>query len=165
LPGPPPIAAASPPPPPEIVVAGTPAPAPPVPVIADVPPANPGKPLATRPAAPTLVAALDLPGTPPRIDGDARAQIQRVAALYNEQPRAVRVIAYAAARPGAPAASRSPAIMPHRTRADRRRRPRAAGIPADKVRPRHRRRRRQSARSHRNPADAMTPAITATGIL
>ena len=47
-------------------------------------------------------AALDLPGTPPRIDGDARAQIQRVAALYNEQPRPVRVIAYtAAAVPGA----------------------------------------------------------------
>jgi hypothetical protein len=135
LPGPPPIAAASAAPPPEIVVAGTPAPPPPVPVIADVPPANPGKPLATRPAAPTLVAALDLPGTPPRIDGDARAEIQRVATLYNEQPRAVRVIAYAAAAaPGAPGgeplAGYHAALERAQTVAAALR---AAGIPADKV--------------------------------
>jgi hypothetical protein len=135
LPGPPPIAAAPPTPPPETVVAGTPVPPPPVPVITDVPPPSSVKPLARRPVAPTLVAALDLPGTPPRIDGDARAQIQRVAALYNEQPRPVRVVAYAAAAvPGAPggeplasyhaALERAQAVAAAL---------RAAGIPADKV--------------------------------
>jgi hypothetical protein len=135
LPGPPPLVGASPVPPPETVVAGTPAPPPPVPVIADVLPPNPGKPLARRPIAPTLVASLDLSGTPPRIDGDARAQIQRVAALYNEQPRPVRVVAYAAAaKPGAPggeplagyhaALERAQAVAAAL---------RAAGIPADKV--------------------------------
>jgi hypothetical protein len=134
LPSPPAIAAASPVPPPETVVAGTPVPPPPVPVIADVPPPSTGKPLAGRPAAPALVAALDLPGTPPRIEGDARAQIQRVAALYNEQPRPVRVVAYATAAPGAPggeplagyhaALERAQAVAAAL---------RAAGIPADKV--------------------------------
>ena len=135
LPGPPPIAAASPAPPPETVVAGTPAPPPPAPVIADVPPPSSVKPLARRPMTPTLIAALELPGTPPRIDGDARAQIQRVAALYNEQPRPVRVVAYAAAAvPGVPggeplagyhaALERAQAVAAAL---------RAAGIPADKV--------------------------------
>ena len=135
LPGSPPIAAVSPAPPPETAVAGMPVPPPPVPVIADAPPPSSVKPLARRPAAPTLVAALELPGTPPRIDDDARAQIQRVAALYNEQPRPVRVVAYAAAAvPGAPggeplagyhaALERAQAVAAAL---------RAAGIPADKV--------------------------------
>jgi hypothetical protein len=108
---------------------------PPVPVIADAPPPTAIKPLARRPTAPTLVAALELPGTPPRIDGDGRAEIQRVAALYNEQPRPVKVVAYAAAAvPGAPggeplagyhaAIERAQAVAAAL---------RAAGIPADKV--------------------------------
>jgi hypothetical protein len=112
-----------------------PVPPPAVPVIADVPPPSSAKPVARRPAAPTLVATLELPGMPPRIDNDARAQIQRVAALYTEQPRPVRVVAYtAAAAPGAPggeplagyhaALERAQAVAAAL---------RAAGIPADKV--------------------------------
>ena len=134
LPASPPLAAAPVSPPPETIVAGIPAPAPAVPVIADVPRPTTVKPQAPRPIA-TLVAALELPGTPPRIDGDGRAQIQRVAALYNEQPRPVRVVAYAAAAaPGAPggeplagyhaALERAQAVAVAL---------RAAGIPADKV--------------------------------
>jgi hypothetical protein len=134
LPAPPPLAAAPVSPPPETIVAGIPAPAPAVPVIADVPRPTTVKPQAPRPIA-TLVAALEIPGTPPRIDGDGRAQIQRVAALYSEQPRPVRVVAYAAAAaPGAPggeplagyhaALERAQAVAAAL---------RAAGIPADKV--------------------------------
>jgi hypothetical protein len=134
LPAPPPLAAAPVRPPPETIVAGIPAPPPAVPVIADVPQPTTLKPQAPRPIA-TLVAALELAGTPPRIDGDGRAQIQRVAALYNEQPRPVRVVAYAApAAPGAPggeplagyhaALERAQAVAAEL---------RAAGIPADKV--------------------------------
>jgi hypothetical protein len=134
LPAPPPLAVAPVRPPPETVVAGMPAPPPAVPVIADVPQPTTLKPQAPRPIA-TFVAALELSGMPPRIDGDGRAQIQRVAALYNEQPRPVRVVAYAAAAaPGAPggeplagyhaALERAQAVAAAL---------RAAGIPADKV--------------------------------
>jgi hypothetical protein len=134
LPAPPSLAAAPVRPPPETIVAGIPAPPPAVPVIADVPQPTTLKPQPPRPIA-TLVAALELSGTPPCIDGDARAQIQRVAALYNEQPRPVRVVAYAApAAPGAPggeplagyhaALERAQAVAAEL---------RAAGIPADKV--------------------------------
>ena len=131
----PPMIPTAPEPPRETVVAGMPVPPPPVPVIADAPPPNPGRPIARRPAAPTLVAALELLGLPPRIDTGARAQIERVAALYNEQPRPVRVVAYAAAAaPGAPggeplagyhaALERAQAVAAAL---------RAAGIPADKI--------------------------------
>src|ERR1700720_1706739 len=134
LPAPPPLVAAPVRPPPEAIVAGIPAPPPAVPVIADVPQPTTLKPQAPRRVA-TLVAALELSGMPPRIDGDGRAQIQRVAALYNEEPRPVRVVAYAAAAaPGAPggeplagyhaALERAQAVAAAL---------RAAGIPADKV--------------------------------
>jgi hypothetical protein len=134
LSAPPPLVTAPVRPPPEAIVAGIPAPPPAVPVIADVPQPTTLKPQAPRRVA-TLVAALELSGMPPRIDGDGRAQIQRVAALYNEEPRPVRVVAYAAAAaPGAPggeplagyhaALERAQAVAAAL---------RAAGIPADKI--------------------------------
>jgi hypothetical protein len=81
------------------------------------------------------VAALELHGTPPRIDADARAQIERVAALYSEQPRSVKVIAYAA--PGAPGAPGGEPLAGYHAALERAQAVagalRAAGIPADKV--------------------------------
>jgi hypothetical protein len=119
----------------ETVEAGMPVPPPPVPVIAEVPPPNPGKPIARQPAAPTLVAALELPGTPPRIDDDSRAQIERIAALYNEQRRRVRVVAYVAA--GAPGAPGGEPLAGYHAALERAQTVaaalRAAGIPADKI--------------------------------
>ena len=131
------LAAAPVAPPAETVVAGMPAPPPPLPVIADVPPPpNPGKPpLPKRPAAVTPVAAIELPGTPPRIEGEARAQIERVAALYNAEPRTVRVVAYAA--PGAPGSPGGEPLAGYHAALQRAQAVaaalRAAGIPADKV--------------------------------
>jgi hypothetical protein len=137
IPPPPSLAAAPVVPPAETVAAGMPAPPPPVPVIADVPPPpNPGKPpLPKRPTAVTPVAAIDLPGTPPRIEGEARGQIERVAALYNAEPRTVRVVAYAA--PGAPGSPGGEPLAGYHAALERAQAVaaalRAAGIPADKV--------------------------------
>lgn len=133
LPPPPAIAMAPAAPPTDTVASAMPAPPPPVPVIADVPPSpSLTNPQPKRPGASTVVAALVLPGTPPRIEGDARAQIGRVAALYNAEPHTVRVVAYAApgAPGGEPLAGYHAALERAQAVADALR---AAGIPADKV--------------------------------
>jgi hypothetical protein len=137
IPPPPSLAGAPVAPPAETVVAGMPAPPPPVPVIADVPPPpNPGRPpLPKRPAAAMPVAAIELPGTPPRIEAEARVQIERVAALYQAEPRTVRVVAYAA--PGAPGSPGGEPLAGYHAALERAQAVaaalRAAGIPADKV--------------------------------
>ena len=124
--------------PPGAVASAMPAPAPPVPVIADLPsppPASAVKPQAKRPAPGTLVATLALPGTPPRVEGDARAQIDHVAALYKAAPRNVRVVAYA--QPGAPGAAGGEPLAGYHAALERAQAVaaalQAAGIPADKV--------------------------------
>ena len=123
-------------PPAETIVAGMPVPPPPVPVIPEVsPPPASAKPPPKRPAAATPVAAIELPGTPPRIGADARAQIERVAALYKEEQRPVKVIGYAA--PAAPGAPGGEPLAGYRAALERAQAVaaalRAAGIPADKV--------------------------------
>jgi hypothetical protein len=122
--------------PPDTVASAMPAPPPPVPVIADVPPPNnPGRPQTQRPSPGTLAAALVLPGAPPRIDGDARAQIDRVAALYKAEPRTVRVVAYAAS--GASGAPGGEPLAGYHAALERAQAVaaalQAAGVPADKV--------------------------------
>ena len=136
IPPPPSLAAAPVTPPPETVVAGTPVPPPPVPVIPDIPPPPASaKPPPSRPVAATPVAALELRGTPPSIDADGRAQIERVAALYSERPRSVKVIGYAA--PGAPGAPGGEPLAGYHAALERAQAVagalRAAGIPADKL--------------------------------
>jgi hypothetical protein len=115
-----------------------PAPPPPVPVIADVPPPpspNSGKPQSNRPPSGAVVAALVLPGAPPHIEGDARAQIDRVAARYKAEPHAVRVVAYAA--PGAPGAPGGEPLAGYHAALARAQAVaaalQAAGIPPDKI--------------------------------
>jgi len=136
IPPPPSLAAAPMTPPPETVMAGTPVPPPPVPVIPDIPPAlAAAKPPLNRPVAATPVAALQLSGMPPGIDANGRAQIERVAALYREQPRTVKIVGYAAAAPagapgGEPLAGYHAALERAQAVAAALR---AAGIPADKL--------------------------------
>ncbi len=127
------VAAAA-PPPPAAIASATPEPAPPV--MADVPPpANLSRPQSRRPAPVVAVAALELPGAAPRLDGNGRAQVERVAALYREQPRPVRVVAYTSppalgAPGGEPLGSYHAALARAQAVADALR---AAGIPADKL--------------------------------
>src|SRR5438445_6950489 len=122
------------PPPPEAIASAAPEPAPPVPVMAEVPPPpNLPRPQSRRPAPVVAVAALELPGAAPRLDGNARAQVERVAALYREQPRPVRVVAYTSPpTPGAPGGeplgSYHAALARAQAVADALR---AAGIPAE----------------------------------
>lgn len=136
LPATPARVAAAAPPPPEALASATPEPAPPVPVMADVPPPpNLPRPQSRRPAPVVAVAALELPGAAPRLDGNGRAQVERVAALYREQPRPVRVIAYTSppvpgAPGGEPLGSYHAALARAQAVADALR---AAGIPADRV--------------------------------
>jgi len=107
-----------------------------VPVMAEVPPPPTlPRPQSRRPASVIPVAALEMPGAPPRLDGNARAQVERVATLYKEQPRPVRVVAYTSPpAPGAPGGeplgSYHAALARAQAVADALR---AAGIPADKV--------------------------------
>src|SRR5438105_3924363 len=124
------------PPPPEAIASATPEPALPVPVMADVPPPpNLPRPQSRRSALVVAVAALELPGASPRLDGNGRAQVERVAALYREEPRPVRVVAYTSPpMPGAPGGeplgSYHAALARAQAVADALR---AAGIPADRV--------------------------------
>jgi hypothetical protein len=135
LPSLPRVAAAA-PPLPEAVATPLPVEAPPVPVMAEVPPPpNLPRPQSRRPAPVVPVAALEMPGAPPRLDGNARAQVERVATLYKDQPRPVRVIAYtsppASGAPGGePLGSYHAALARAQAVANALR---AAGIPADKV--------------------------------
>ena len=124
------------PPLPDAVAAPKPVEAPPVPVMAEVPPPPTlARPQSRRPAPVIPVAALEMPGAPPRLDGNARAQVERVAMLYREQPRPVRVVAYTSPpAPGAPGGeplgSYHAALARAQAVADALR---AAGIPADRV--------------------------------
>jgi Meckel syndrome type 1 protein len=124
------------PPPPEAIASATPEPAPPVPVMAEVPPPpSLPRPQSRRPAPVIPVAALEMPGAAPRLDGNGRAQVERVAALYREQPRPVRVVAYTSppapgALGGEPLGSYHAALARAQAVADALR---AAGIPADKL--------------------------------
>jgi hypothetical protein len=81
---------------PAAVAAAMPQPAPPPPVLAPVaaPPA-PVKAVPRSASAATTVATLGIAGAAEPGDQD-RAQIERVAALYKDNPSAVRVLAYAA---------------------------------------------------------------------
>ena len=130
------LAAAPMTPPPETVMAGTPVPPPPVPVIPDIPSMSASaKPPPNRPVAATPVAALQLSGAPPGIDANGRAQIERVAALYREQPSTVKVVGYAALAPagtpgGEPLAGYRAALERAQAVASALR---VAGIPADKL--------------------------------
>jgi hypothetical protein len=136
IPPPPSLASAPVTPPAEVVAAGRPVPPPPVPVIPDIPPADASaKPPPSPLGAATPVAALQLSGTPPGVDANGRAQIERVAALYREQPRAVKVIGYTAPAPagapgGEPLAGYRAALERAQAVASALR---AAGIPADKL--------------------------------
>ena len=130
------LAAAPMTPPAETVIAGMPVPPPLVPVIAEVPPPPASaKPPPKRPVAATPVAFIELPGTPPRIGAEARAQIERVAALYKQEPRPVKVIGYAA--PAAQGAPGGEPLAGYRAALERAQAVaaalRAAGIPADKL--------------------------------
>ena len=130
------LAAAPMTPPAETVIAGMPVPPPLVPVIAEVPPPPASaKPPPKRPVAATPVAFIELPGTPPRIGAEARAQIERVAALYKQEPHPVKVIGYAA--PAAQGAPGGEPLAGYRAALERAQAVaaalRAAGIPADKV--------------------------------
>ena len=135
LPSLPRVAAAA-PPLPEALPTAPPVEAPPVPVIAEVPPPpSLPRPQSRRPVPVVPVAALEMPGAPPRLDGNARVQVERVAALYREQPRPVRVVAYTSPpAPGAPGGeplgSYHAALARAQAVADALR---AAGIPPDKV--------------------------------
>jgi hypothetical protein len=125
-----------PPMPPAAVATATPAPPPPVPVLAPIvpppPPPTPSPKAATaKPAPPkTTVATLDVAASGP--GAGERAEIERVATLYKETPRTVRVVAFAAAPVGGadPLASyhaaleRAQAVAKELT---------AAGIPSTKV--------------------------------
>jgi hypothetical protein len=87
--------------PPAALASAIPQPAPPEPVLAPVtpPPAAAAKPAPKRPDAAT-VATLDIRSVGGAPGGQDRAQIDRVATLYKESPRNVRVIAYSAATIG-----------------------------------------------------------------
>jgi hypothetical protein len=61
------------------------------------PPAAPVKPALSRAPAATTVATLELASVSAAPSPGERAQLERVAALYKEQPGSVRVLAYAAA--------------------------------------------------------------------
>lgn len=86
---------------PAAVASAMPQPAPPEPVLAPVaaPPA-PLKPAPRTPPAPTVVATLDIAGAAAGPADRDREQIERVAALYKDNPSGVRVLAYAAAPAG-----------------------------------------------------------------
>ena len=136
IPPPPSLAAGPMTPPAETVMAGTPVPPPPVPVIPDVPPPPaPAKPPLKRPVSATPIAAIEVPGTPPRIDPEAHAQIEHVAAMYKAEPHVVKVLAYAA--PAAPGAPGGEALAGYHAALERAQAVaaalRSAGIPADKV--------------------------------
>jgi hypothetical protein len=107
--------------------------APPVPVLAPVvPPPPPAKAAPRSPPAATTVATLGIGGAAAEPGGQDRAQIDRVAVLYRDNPGAVRVLAYAAAPTGGgdpldsyhAALERAGAVA--KALAD-------AGIPADKI--------------------------------
>jgi hypothetical protein len=88
-------------PPPAAVASAMPQPAPPVPVLAPVAPPPPAaKTEPKRPPAATTVATLDIRAAATAPVGQDRAQIERVAALYKDNPGTVRVLAYAAAPTG-----------------------------------------------------------------
>ena len=135
------------PPPPSLAAAPRPAPASqptpaalasvapaPTPPIPDMPPAPPSPPVGKAtakhpPVAPKTVATLAGPGG---AAGRDRTEIDRVAALYQRQPGAVRVVAYAAA----PTAGADP-LSSYQTALDRAQAVAkaltAAGIPAAKI--------------------------------
>ncbi len=140
-PPPPALAAVSPPavaaePALAAIASATPQPAPPVPEMAPVAPppaaAKTGKTEPRRTPAATTVATLEGPGAAAEPNTEERAQIQRVAALYQDKRGTVRVIGYAAgpAPGGEPLAGyhaaldRAQAVA--KALAD-------SGIPADKI--------------------------------
>jgi hypothetical protein len=126
-----PPAAFAPPP----VASVMPAPPPPAPEL-PLPPPPPAITAITTPrpaaAAPTTVATVELSGS--RLDSTARAEIDRVAALYKAKPASVRVIARTPPRsPGTdPLGDYRKALDSAQAVADALK---AAGIPADKLRP------------------------------
>lgn len=84
-------------PPTATVATAMPQPAPPVPVLAPVPPPPvPAKPVPRSPPAATTVATLGIAGAAAEPIGQDRTEIERVVALYKDNPGAVRVLAYAA---------------------------------------------------------------------
>jgi len=86
---------------PAAVASAMPQPAPPEPVLAPVAPPPPAAKTASKRApAITTVATLELGAAPAAPVGEDRAQIDRVAMLYKDNPGAVRVLAYAAAPAG-----------------------------------------------------------------
>jgi hypothetical protein len=88
-------------PPPAALASAMPQPAPPVPVLAPVaPPPAPLKPAPRSPPAATTVATLGITGDAAGLGGQDRGQIERVAALYKDNPGGVRVLAYATAPTG-----------------------------------------------------------------
>ncbi len=120
-------------PPPAAVASATPIPAPPAPVLAPLaPPPATAKAAPKRAPATTTVATLGIPDAAAEPNSQDRAQIERVAALYKDQPGAVRVLTYAAA----PAAGEDP-LDSYRTALERARAVAnalvEAGIPADKI--------------------------------
>jgi hypothetical protein len=85
---------------PASVASAMPQPAPPVPVLAPVaPPPSAAKTEPKRAPAATTVATLELSAAAAPV-GQDRAQIDRVAMLYKDNPGVVRVLAYAAAPVG-----------------------------------------------------------------
>jgi hypothetical protein len=84
---------------PASVASAMPQPAPPVPVLAPVvaPPPSAAKTEPKRAPAATTVATLELRAAAVAPVGQDRAQIDRVAMLYKDNPGTVRVLAYAAA--------------------------------------------------------------------
>jgi len=87
--------------PPAAVASAMPQPAPPEPVLAPVAPPPPAaKSEPKRAPAATTVATLEIRADAAAPGGQDRAQIDRVAALYKDNPGNVRVLAYAAAAAG-----------------------------------------------------------------
>jgi len=88
--------------PPAAVASAVPQPAPPEPVLAPVAPPPPpaAKSEPKRAPAATTVATLDIRTTAAAPVAQDQAQIDRVAALYRDNPANVRVLAYAAASAG-----------------------------------------------------------------
>ncbi len=88
-------------PPPAVVANAMPQPAPPVPVLAPVaPPPAAARIEPRRPPAATTVATLEIRAAAAAPVDQDQAQIERVAALYKNNPGTVRVLAYAAAPSG-----------------------------------------------------------------
>src|SRR5579862_4343320 len=86
---------------PASVASAMPQPAPPEPVLAPVaPPSSAAKTEPKRAPAATTVATLELSAAAAAPAGQDRAQIDRVAMLYKDNPGGVRVLAYAAAPSG-----------------------------------------------------------------